>query len=64
MMHVACKDLGLESCPFVVEADKPRKVENAMLEHIRDEHPEMIAGITDTQHSALEHRIREHIVAG
>ena len=46
MLCVACKDLGIESCAFLAEADKPRKVEAKLLDLMRDQDPGMVAGIT------------------
>jgi len=61
MLCVACKDLGIESCAFSAEADKPRKVEAKLLDHMRDQHPEMVAGITFEEHQQLEGRIKAAI---
>jgi predicted small metal-binding protein len=58
MLHVGCKDIGIEGCDFVADGQKVRKVENAVLEHLRDVHPHIVAGLTDVQHKALEARIR------
>ena len=58
MLHVGCKDIGVEGCDFVAKGQKIRKVENEMLEHLRDVHPHMVAGLTDVQHKELETRIR------
>ena len=57
MVELSCKDLGLEACEFVAEADSERRVENVMFGHIRDEHPELIAGITDEQRRDPLHRM-------
>ena len=56
MLEVSCRDLGLADCEFVATAPSMRKLENAMLEHARDEHPELVAGITEEQHEAMMHR--------
>lgn len=53
MVSLSCKDLG-KDCEFVAEGDSPRKVKNKIFEHMRDEHPEMIAGMTDEQRRELE----------
>jgi predicted small metal-binding protein len=58
MLCVACKDLGIEGCAFSAEAEKPRKVEAKLLEHMRDQHPEMIAGITSEDLEQLRGRIK------
>jgi predicted small metal-binding protein len=58
MLRVACKDIGIEGCDFAAEGEKVGKVENAMLEHLRDEHPYMIVGLTSEQHKELETRIK------
>ena len=57
MLRVACKDLGMEGCDFAVEGEKARKLEYKMLAHIRDEHPELMIGLTDVQYEELEGRI-------
>ncbi len=57
MVTLSCKDLGLESCDFVAEADSERHVTNVMFEHVRDEHPELIAGITDEERRDLLRRM-------
>ncbi|HZL63462.1 MAG TPA: DUF1059 domain-containing protein [Thermoleophilia bacterium] len=57
MLEVSCRDLGLADCEFVATAASMRKLENAMLEHVRDEHPELIAGITEEQHEAMMEKI-------
>jgi predicted small metal-binding protein len=63
MLRVACKDMGIGDCDFVAEGEKSRKVEYKMLEHMRDRHPELIAGLTDVQHKDLEARITSGIHA-
>ena len=63
MVRVSCRDIGIESCDFSCEAEKVTRLENLMLEHIRDAHPHMIAGLTYEQHKALEARIKSGIHA-
>ena len=53
MYEVACHDLGLAECGFVVTAPSRKKLEGKLLEHARDEHPELVSGITMEQHEAL-----------
>jgi predicted small metal-binding protein len=57
MVTLSCKDLSLATCEFVAEADSEPLVENAMFEHIRDEHPELIAGVTAEQRRDLMRRM-------
>lgn len=57
MMTLSCSDLGLMDCRFVAQADSERHVKNVMFDHVRDEHPELIAGITDEQRRDLMHRM-------
>jgi predicted small metal-binding protein len=59
MFEVSCRDLGLTDCDFVGAADSVKKLESKMLEHARDEHPELIAGITEEEHEALMRHIAE-----
>jgi predicted small metal-binding protein len=58
MLRVACRDIGIAECDFVAEGEKVHKVENEMLEHLREEHPYMVAGLTGAQHKELEIRIK------
>jgi len=58
MLRVGCKDIGIEGCDFVAEGEKVRKVEDEMLEHLRDAHPHVIAGLSYVQHKELETRIK------
>ena len=57
MLEVSCRDLGLADCDFSAEADSVKKLESKMLVHARDEHPELIAGISEEEHEALIRRI-------
>lgn len=58
MLRVACKDIGIADCEFVAEGEKVRKVESTMIDHLREQHPFMVAGLTDLQHKELETRIK------
>lgn len=58
MLRVRCKDIGIDDCDFVVEGEKVHKVEDAMIEHLREVHPHLVAGLTDVQHKELETRIK------
>jgi hypothetical protein len=55
---IACADLGIAHCRFVACGSNVRRAEYAMLEHLRDRHPERIAGLTSEQRSQLESQIR------
>jgi len=59
MYEASCHDLGLAECRFVATAPSLKKVEYAMLAHAREEHPELVAGITAEQHEALIKSIAE-----
>ena len=58
MLRVGCKDIGIEGCDFVADGEKVHKVEDTMLEHLRDEHPHLVTGLTNAQHQELETRIK------
>jgi predicted small metal-binding protein len=58
LLRVSCADLGVEGCDFVAADKKVRKVEERLFDHIRDQHPEMIAGLTYEQHRDFEHRVK------
>ncbi len=58
MLRVGCRDIGIDDCDFVAEGAKIHKVENEMMEHLREMHPHMVAGLTDVQHKELETRIK------
>jgi len=62
MVRVSCKDIGVEGCDFVAEGKKARYVEEEMFDHIRERHPELIAGLDFKQYGELEHRVRAAIV--
>ena len=64
MLRVACKDIGIADCDFVAEGEKVRKVEGKMLGHLREEHPSMVAGLTDVQYKELEIRIKSGMQGG
>jgi predicted small metal-binding protein len=61
MYSVACTDLGFD-CSFVAQDRSPRKVRDLMLDHARDAHPEVLAGITDVERRELVRRIDDHVV--
>ena len=58
MLRVACKDIGIADCEFAAEGEKVRKVESTMIDHLREEHPAMVAGLTDLQHKELKTHIK------
>ncbi|HSL95059.1 MAG TPA: hypothetical protein VLA35_03965 [Thermoleophilia bacterium] len=62
MVRAACKDIGVEGCDFVAEGEKVRQVEEKVFDHIRDRHPELIAGLDWKQHRELEQRVKAAIV--
>ncbi len=53
MFEVSCHDLGLAECEFVATAPSLKKLVPKLLDHARDEHPELVGGITMEQHDAL-----------
>jgi predicted small metal-binding protein len=57
MLQVGCKDIGVLGCDFVAQGEKMRKVEYRLLEHMREAHPQLVAGLTDSQHNELVMRI-------
>lgn len=61
MLQVACTDIGVLGCDFIAQAEKARKVQYKMLEHMRETHPQLVAGLTDDQHGELEARIISRI---
>lgn len=62
MVRVSCRDIGVEDCEFSCVAEKVAKVEDLMLDHLRDAHPHLIRGLDFKQHAALERRVRTAIV--
>ncbi len=64
MLQVGCKDIGVLGCDFIAQDEKLHKVESRMLAHIREIHPQLIAGLTYEQHRELETRItsRMHVL--
>jgi predicted small metal-binding protein len=62
MLGVACKDIGIADCDFVAEGKKARKAEGKLFDHLRDQHPEVIAGLAGSDYRELERRIRNAIM--
>jgi predicted small metal-binding protein len=63
MLQVSCKDIGVLGCDFVAHGKRPHKVEGKMIEHIRETHPQLIAGLDFEQHRELERRITSQVRA-
>jgi len=57
MLQASCAELGTDGCAFVAEGKKSRKVFAEMIGHLRNEHPELVSGITDGQLKELETRV-------
>ena len=47
MYTVTCRQLGFTHCDFVATGKHRRTVIERVLAHCRDEHPELIRGMTD-----------------
>jgi predicted small metal-binding protein len=62
MYTVSCRQLGFADCEFVATGKHRRTVIDKVLTHWRDEHPELIRGITAERHEELEEVIDTHIV--
>jgi len=62
MLRVSCKDIGVEGCEFVAEGEKARHVEEMVFDHIRERHPDLIAGLDFRQYGELEQRVKAAIV--
>ena len=58
MLRVSCTEIGIEGCDFACEGKKVHKIENQMIEHLREAHPALVTGLTDVQHKELETRIK------
>jgi predicted small metal-binding protein len=61
MYTLTCKDMGMAECDFVASEENVRKIKDAMFAHARDEHPELIAGITFERHRELERLMEERV---
>jgi predicted small metal-binding protein len=61
MYRVTCKQLGFAHCDFVATGKRRRTVVEEVLTHCRDEHPELIRGITDERLAEIEEVIDMHI---
>jgi len=61
MYSVACKELGFADCDFVAVGKHRRTVIDLLLAHARDEHPELIQGITEERHEEIVQVIETHI---
>ena len=58
MLRISCAAFGTTGCEFVAKDRKVRKVENRFFDHLRDQHPEIIAGLADSSYRELEHRVK------
>ena len=58
MLRVSCRDIGVEGCDFSCAAEKAGKVEDLLLAHLRDAHPEIITGLDCKQYAELERRVK------
>lgn len=61
MLRVSCRDIGVEGCDFSCAAEKAGKVEDLLLAHLRDAHPEIITGLDFKQYAELERRVKSAI---
>jgi predicted small metal-binding protein len=61
MVRVSCRDIGIEGCGFSCEGERAGKVEEMLFEHIRDRHPELIAGLDFKRYREFEHRVKSAI---
>jgi len=57
MPSVACEDIGIPRCGFVAEGERVSEVRDRMQEHLRGEHPEVVAGLTDARREELKMQI-------
>lgn len=62
MFTVSCAQLGFTDCDFVARGKHRRTVVDLVLAHCRDEHPELIRGMTDERRAEMEEVIDLHIV--
>lgn len=61
MYALSCKDMDIADCDFVATGDSVPKVRDMMFAHARDEHPDLIAGITWERRRELEHKMEERV---
>ena len=61
MYSVTCKELGFADCDFVAVGKHRRTVIDLVLAHARDEHPELIRGITEERREEIEQVIDIHM---
>jgi predicted small metal-binding protein len=57
MLQIGCTDIGVLGCDFVARGKKLHKLECAMLEHMRDAHPQLVAALSFEEQRELERRI-------
>jgi predicted small metal-binding protein len=58
VLRVACADLRASDCDFVAADCKPRRLQRHVFDHLRDRHPEMLAGLTLDGHDELQRRVK------
>jgi predicted small metal-binding protein len=59
MLQLSCNDIGVLGCDFVAQGKRTRTVASRMLDHVRDAHPQLAAGLSFEQHKQLEARIAD-----
>lgn len=62
MYSVSCRQLGFADCDFVAEDRSPHKVIDKVMDHARDEHPGLIAGLDFEQREELLRRIKSQMI--
>jgi predicted small metal-binding protein len=61
MYVLHCRDLDLVDCEYAYAAQSKHKVRDRFFAHMREEHPELISGITDERHDQITRLMNDRI---
>ncbi len=56
MKTLSCASMGMADCPFVAQGETDKEVMNAMMSHVKVEHPDMAKGLSN---AAMRANIKE-----
>jgi predicted small metal-binding protein len=61
MLRIRCAAFGTTGCDFVAEDCRMHRVEEKFFDHLRDRHPEIVAGLGDGDYWELKERVEAAI---
>jgi len=61
MKKLECNDISGQDCPYVAEGETDDEVKGKLGEHGETVHPEMMAGLSDEESSAMKQKIEDRL---